>query len=85
MLQKKIKELEEQIMREKLDRYKNELNQKQQLLDQTKKYDRQLRDMRATLGFVFGSVGMKKGDVPGFLGEKLTADINEVKVSRNEL
>ena len=26
MLQRQIKELEEQIMREKLDRYKNELN-----------------------------------------------------------
>lgn len=72
-------------MREKLDRYKHELNQKQQLLDQTKKYDKQLRDMRASLGFVFGSVGMKKADVPSFLKEKLTSDINEIKLSRAEL
>ena len=41
--------------------------------------------MRASLGFVFGSVGLKKADVPSFLSEKLTSDINEIKVSRVEL
>ena len=55
------------------------------MLEQTKKYDRQLRDMRAALGFAFCAVGMKKGDVPGYLSEKLIADINEIKVSSREL
>jgi hypothetical protein len=40
LYQRKAAELEDQLMREKLDKYQRELEQKQVLLDQTKKYDR---------------------------------------------
>ena len=51
--------------------YRMELEQKQKILEMSQKYDRQLRDMRACLGFLFGRVGMQKEDVPKWLAEKL--------------
>jgi hypothetical protein len=72
-------------MREKLDKYTRELEQKQVLLDQTKNYDRKLRDMRAALGFVFGVAGMKPTQVPSSLSEKLTRDLTSTTLGNQDL
>lgn len=54
-------------MKEKLDKYQVALANKEQLLELTSKYDRQLRDMRAALGMCFGMVELNKQEVPAFL------------------
>eukprot|EP00347_Sterkiella_histriomuscorum_P011319 403372907 len=81
--EKRMHEMEEEVTKVSLDRYKVELEQKQRFLKMTKKYDEQLRDMRHCLGYVFGRIGLQ--DVPDFLKEDLAASISEVRIENKEL
>ena len=62
-------------MKEKLAKYQSDLASKEQLLELTSKYDRQLRDMRAALGLCFGLLDLNKHEVPAYLASKLTKHI----------
>ena len=52
--QKKYRDLQDKFRKSELQRYQELMEQKQQILDVTKKYDTQLRDLRACLGFTLG-------------------------------
>ena len=61
------------------------MEQKQQILDVTKKYDTQLRDLRACLGFTLGQVGTPKSNVPQFLHTKLSLSQQSLKLTNQDL
>jgi chromosome segregation ATPase len=56
--QKVCRSLEKELVKERMNCYRVELEQKHKILEMSQKYDRQLRDMRACLGFLFGRVEM---------------------------
>ncbi len=76
-----MKELEEEVTQLSLNRYKEELEQKQKHLKQTKKYDEQIREFRAALGYVFSITGVE--NVPEYLSKDLTVSIYEVSVGKD--
>lgn len=60
-----MKEMEEEVTKSSLGRYKAELEAKQKFLKMTKKYDEQLRELRQSLGYVLQKGGVS--DIPDFL------------------
>ncbi len=70
--------MEDEVTKVSLNRYKNELEQKQKFLRLTKRYDEQLRDMRNCLGYVLAKVGIN--DFPEYLQEDLAQSISEVRI-----
>lgn len=79
----RMKEMEEEVTKVSLNRYKNELEQKQKFLKLTKKYDEQLREMRHCLGFVLAKVGIN--EFPEYLQEDLACSISEVRIQNKDL
>lgn len=77
-----MKEMEEEITKSSLTRYKLELEQKQKFLKNTKKYDQQLREMRSCLAYMFGKVGVS--NYPEYLNEggrlDMANSISEVSI-----
>lgn len=59
-----MKKLEDQILKEALKKHQMALEHQKDMVEVTQKHNRNLADMRAALGFVFGKMGLKDYDVP---------------------
>jgi len=81
--EQRMKEMEEEMTKASLGRYKAELESKQQQLKITKKYENQQRELRHCLSYLLGRVGVI--NMPDFLKEDLACSISEVQVESKEL
>ena len=55
-----MREMEEEVTKVQLGRYKSELEEKQKMLKWSKKYEGEVRDIRKCMGYIMGKIGMEK-------------------------
>ena len=65
--EERIREMEDEITKVSLNRYKNELDSKQRYLKTSQKYEVQIRDLRASLALVLHFLEIDSLDIPEFL------------------
>ena len=65
--EERIREMEDEITKVSLNRYKNELDSKQRYLKTSQKYEGQIRDLRAFLALVLHLLEIDSVDIPDFL------------------
>ena len=75
--------MEEEITKVSLNRYKNELEQKQKFLKMSKCFDEQIRDLRQCLGYICERMGIQ--DVPEFIKDDLPSSLSEIRMENKDL
>jgi hypothetical protein len=65
--EERLKEMEEEVTKVSLSRYKVELDQKQRYLRVSQKYEETIRDLRVCLAIILEAVGVKQSEIPDIL------------------
>jgi hypothetical protein len=79
----RMKEMEEEVTRVSLHRYKAELEQKQKFLKMTKRYDEQIRDLRLCLGYICERMAIQ--EIPDFLKDESPGSLSEIRLENKDL
>lgn len=81
--EQRLKDMEEEVTKVSLNRYKSEQDSKQKYLRSSQKFEEQLRDFRVCLALILNMLRISDEDIPQALKEPkliLTEDSSQIKL-----